>query len=56
MDIVVIKNGDKSVVKQVETVTTYPTSITITGTQLETLFNETIELGDYFDIGANHPF
>ena len=53
MDIVVIKNGDKSVVKQVETVTTYPTSITITGTQLETLFNETIELGDYFDIGAN---
>ena len=53
MDIVVIKNGDKSVVKQVETVTTYPTSITITGTKLETLFNETIELGDYFDIGAN---
>ena len=53
MDIVVIKNGDKSVVKQVETVTTYPTSITITGTQLETLFNEQIELGDYFDIGAN---
>ena len=53
MDIVVIKNGDKSVVKQVETVTTYPTSITITGTQLETLFNEPIELGDYFDIGAN---
>ena len=53
MDIVVIKNGDKSVVKQVETVTTYPTSITITGTQLETLFNETIVLGDFFDIGAN---
>lgn len=53
MDIVVIKNGDKSVVKQVETVTTYPTSITITGSQLETLFSEPIALGDFFDIGAN---
>ena len=53
MDIVVIKNGDKSVVKQIETVTTYPTSITITGSQLETLFNEPIALGDFFDIGAN---
>ena len=53
MDIVVIKNGDKSVVKQIETVTTYPTSITITGSELETLFNEPIVLGDFFDIGAN---
>ena len=53
MDIVVIKNGNKSVVKPIEIVTTYPTSITITGTQLETLFNEPIVLGDFFDIGAN---
>ena len=53
MDIVIIKNGDKSVVKPIETVTTYPTSITITGSQLESLFNEPIVLGDFFDIGAN---
>jgi len=53
MDIVVIKNGNKSVVKQIESVTTYPTSITITGSQLETLFNEPIALGDFFDVGAD---
>lgn len=53
MDIVVIKNGNKGNVKTIESVTTYPSSITITGSQLETLFNEPIVLGDFFDIGAN---
>ncbi len=52
-DIVVIKNGDKSSAKLIESVSTFPATISITGTELETLFNEPIVLGDFFDIGAN---
>jgi len=54
MDIVAIKNGDKSNPKVIQAdVTTYPTTITLTGQQLIDLFGEGIELGDAFEIGAD---
>jgi hypothetical protein len=52
-DIVVIKNGDRANPKLLNTVTTFPTTLTITGTQLKNLFGTPIVLGDRFDIGAN---
>ncbi len=53
-DIVVIKNGDKGNVKTIqENVTSFPTTIEITGPQLATLFGAAIQLGDRFDIGAD---
>lgn len=53
-DIVVIKNGNKGIVKSIKTdVTTFPTSLEITGAQLVALFNSPIILGDFFDIGAD---
>jgi hypothetical protein len=54
VDIVVIRNGNKSNVKVLKTgVTSFPTTIEITGTQLTTLFDSTIKLGDVFEIGAD---
>lgn len=54
MDIVIIKNGNKAVVKTYKTdVTTYPTSLQITGAQLVAMFGSPIVLGDFFDIGAD---
>ena len=53
-DIVVIKNGDKANVKTIQTgVTTFPSTIEITGVQLATLFGEPIAAGDNFEIGAD---
>ncbi|HTE10005.1 MAG TPA: hypothetical protein VK645_03530 [Chitinophagaceae bacterium] len=53
-DIVVIKNGNDSIVKTIQAgVTSFPTSITITGLQLATLFGSPIVLGDKFEIGAD---
>ena len=53
-DVVIIKNNDKTNVKVLKTdVTTFPTEITITGTQLATLFNAPVVLGDKFDIGVD---
>ncbi|MEO5683679.1 MAG: hypothetical protein ABIQ88_13610 [Chitinophagaceae bacterium] len=53
-DIVVIKNGDKSIVKTLQAgVTSFPTTVTVTGLQLATLFGTPIVLGDKFDIGAD---
>lgn len=53
-DVVVMKNNDKSNVKLLKAdVTTFPTEITITGQELENLFNAPIVLGDKFDIGVN---
>ncbi len=53
-DVVVIKNEDKSIVKTITpNVTTFPTSITITGAQLETLFGSPIVVGDKFDISVD---
>lgn len=54
LDVVIIKNNDKTNVKVLKTdVTTFPTEITITGTQLATLFNAPVFLGDKFDIGVD---
>ncbi len=53
-DIVVIKNGNKNNVKLIQAgVASFPTSLTITGAQLATLFGSTIIIGDKFDIGAD---
>lgn len=53
-DLVVMKNGDKSNVKVIQAgISTFPTSVTITGQQLIDLFGEPIALGDAFDIGAD---
>lgn len=53
-DIVIIKNTDFATVKTVAAgVTTFPTSLAVTGVQLRTWFNAPIVLGDSFTIGAN---
>jgi len=53
-DVVVIKNNDKTNVKVLKTdVTTFPTEVTVTGTELATLFGAPIVLGDKFDIGVD---
>lgn len=53
-DIVVIKNGNKSIVKILQAdVKTFPAIVTITGLQLATLFGSPIVLGDKFDVGAD---
>ena len=53
-DVVVIKNNDKANVKVIKTdVTTFPTDITITGSQLATLFGAPIVAGDRFDISVD---
>jgi hypothetical protein len=53
-DVVVIKNDNKANVKVIQAdVTTFPTELSITGTQLTTLFGAPIVLGDKFDIGVD---
>jgi hypothetical protein len=53
-DVVVMKNNNKANVKVIKAdVTTFPTEITITGTQLATLFAAAIVLGDRFDVGVD---
>ncbi len=53
-DVVVIKNNDNTNVKVLKTdVTTFPTELTITGSQLAALFNAPVVLGDKFDIGVD---
>jgi hypothetical protein len=53
-DVVVIKNEDKTNVKVIQpNVTAYPTTITITGTELANLFGAPIVLGDKFDISVD---
>jgi len=54
VDVVVIRNGNKANVKTLKAgVTSFPTTIEVTGTQLTTLFNSTIKLGDIFEIAAD---
>jgi hypothetical protein len=54
IDVVVIRNDNKTNVKIIKAdVTNFPASIEITGTQLTTLFDSTIKLGDKFEIGAD---
>jgi hypothetical protein len=53
-DVVMIKNGDKSrVVTIQENVTTFPTTIDITGDELIAASGEPIETGDAFDISVD---
>jgi len=53
-DVVVIKNNDKANVKMIKAdVTSFPTEIAITGTQLATLFGSPIVLGDRFDFSVD---
>ncbi len=54
MDIVVVKNGNNANVKTIQAgVTTFPTTVEITGTQLATLFGEPIVEGDNYRVGAD---
>ena len=54
IDVVVIRNDNKANVKTIKAdVTSFPASIQVTGAQLATLFDSTIELGDKFEIGAD---
>jgi len=54
VDIVVIKNNDKGNIKMIKAdVTSFPTTVEITGPQLEALFGAPILLGDNFTIGAD---
>ena len=53
-DVVVMKNENKANIKTLQAnVTTFPTELTVTGPQLETLFGEPILVGDKFDISVN---
>jgi hypothetical protein len=53
-DVVVRKNGDNTNIKSIQAnVTTFPATITVTGTQLQTLFPGAIVLGDRFDFGVD---
>ena len=53
-DIVAIKNNNKADVKMIKAdVTSFPTEVTITGTQLATLFGAPIIAGDTFDISVD---
>ena len=53
-DAVVIRNGDKSVVKTIQAdITSFPTTVEVTGTQLATLFGVPIVAGDNFQIGVD---
>ena len=54
IDVVVIRNDNRANVKTIKTdVTSFPASLEVTGTQLTTLFDSTIELGDRFEIGVD---
>jgi hypothetical protein len=53
VDVVVVKNGDNSNVKVLQAgITTFPTSLQVTGPQLVTLFGP-IVIGDNFQVGAD---
>ena len=53
-DAVVIKNGNKTLVKTIQAdITSFPTTVEVTGTQLQTLFGEAIVAGDNFQIGVD---
>jgi hypothetical protein len=54
IDVVVIRNDNRANVKTIKTdVTSFPASLEVTGTQLATIFDSTIELGDRFEIGVD---
>ena len=54
VDVVVMKNDDRANVKTLRRgVIRFPANIQVTGAQLTTLFDSTIQLGDKFEIGAD---
>lgn len=54
MDIVVMKNGSPTNVKVLQAgVTTFPSTFTLTGAQINTLFGSLATPGDTYDIGAD---
>ena len=54
IDLVVIKNGDVLNQKLIQgSITSFPTNVTVTGTQFADLFGAPIEDGDEFTIGAD---
>jgi hypothetical protein len=54
LDAVVMKNGNTGNVKTLQSnVTSFPSTLTVTGSQLTSLFGSPIVLGDKFDIGVN---
>ena len=54
VDVVVIKNSDKTNVKTIKAdVTSFPATVEVTGAQLISLFGGTIVLGDLFEIGVD---
>jgi hypothetical protein len=54
VDVVVIKNGNKTNVRTIQAnVTTFPSTIEVTGAQLATLFGEPVVAGNNFEIGAD---
>ena len=54
VDVVVIRNGNKVNTKILKAgVTSFPTIIEVTGSQLTTLFDSAIQLGDVFEIAAD---
>ena len=54
VDVVVIKNGNKSNVKVLQaSVGTFPSSFTLTAAQLASLFGAPVALGDNYDIGVD---
>ncbi|MEJ7737404.1 MAG: hypothetical protein WKF97_08260 [Chitinophagaceae bacterium] len=54
MDVVIIKNGNRTNVKVVkEGITAYPTTLEVTGAQLASLFGAPVKVGDRFDIGVD---
>ncbi len=55
LDLVIVKNGDVKNVKPLKGgISTYPTTVALSGQLLTDLFGEAIETGDSFEIGANY--
>ena len=53
MDLVIIKNGDKTILKVLKAdITTFPSVISFTGSQLTTLFGS-VQTCDFYDVGVN---
>ncbi len=53
-DLVIIKNGNSASVKTIKAdITSFPTTVTFTGPQLETLFGQPVKTCDFFEVGVD---
>jgi hypothetical protein len=53
-DLVVIKNGNKGTIKTLKAdISSFPSNVSFTGPELETLFGEPVKTCDYFDVGVD---